>query len=162
MNGLREPTTHVENGERNRVLIVPAKSEAEHIAAELLTMSLDPSHWEVQVTSDDTLASELLDQVEQFRPSVILVATLPPGGISHTRYLMTRLRQRFGSVRLIIGRWGCVEGIREDATAEAFANVEGVDYAVAETRKRLMEMRSTLRITDVDKARERNGTALAK
>jgi hypothetical protein len=139
---LREvPVEHVE--ERVRVLLCPARDESEHVAAELLALTLDPNRWEVKIAGDETLASELVELAAEFRPAVVVIATLPPGGISHARYLVTRVRQRFSEVKVLVGRWGCDESALE-VRGEALKNTDGVDRTLAETRKRLSELHSVL------------------
>ena len=93
--------------ERVRVLLCPARDEAERVATELFGLTLDPNRWEVKIAGDETLASELVEMVAEFRPAVVVIATLPPGGVSHARYLVTRVRQRFPEIKLLVGRWGC-------------------------------------------------------
>jgi predicted PurR-regulated permease PerM len=127
---------------RVRVLVCPTRDEAEHVAAELLALTLDPDRWEVKVAGDETLASELVEQVAEFRPEVVVVATLPPGGWSHGRYLITRLRRRFPELKLLVGRWGGQDEF--DAREEVIKNTDGLDRTLAETRKRLSELHALM------------------
>jgi predicted PurR-regulated permease PerM len=129
---------------RVRVLLCPARDEAEHVAAELLAQTLDPHRWEVKVTGDETLASELVELVEAFRPAVVVIATMPPGGLSHARYLMTRLRPRFPDMQLLVGRWGCEDNIPQTPVGESLKYADGVDKTISETRKRLLELHSRM------------------
>ena len=138
--------------ERARVLLCPARDETEHVVASLLALTLDPNRWEVKVAGDETLASELVEQVAEFKPAVVVIATMPPGGLSHARYLVTRLRQRFPEVKVLVGRWGCEESVSE-ARAEALKDTDGIDRTLSETRKRLSELHSLLTATD-DRAAE--------
>ncbi len=135
--------TAVPGDARVRVLICPARDEAEHVAAEVFALTLDPARWEVKVAGDETLASELVEKAAEFRPAVVLIATMPPGGVSHARYLLARLRQRFPEVKLLVGRWG-VDATSVDPRSEAIKNNDGVDRTLAETRKRLSELHATL------------------
>lgn len=121
--------------ERIRVLLCPARDKTELLAAELLAMTLDPSRWEVKVAGVETLASELVELVASFRPAVVVVTAMPPGGLSHARYLLTRLRRRFPELRMLVGRWG--EPLVPELNTEAIKNADGVDRTLAETRKRL-------------------------
>jgi predicted PurR-regulated permease PerM len=125
--------------DRVRVLVCPARDAAEHVAAEVLALALDPNRWEVRVAGDEILASELIELVAEFRPAAVVIVALPPGGLSHARYLLARLRQRFSDVKLLVGRWGCEEGVA-DPRGEALKNTDGVDHTIAETRKRLAEL----------------------
>lgn len=139
---LREVPTGTAD-DRKRVLICPARDETEHVASELLALTLDPNRWEVKIAGDETLASELVEQVADFQPAVVVIGTMPPGGLSHAKYLITRLRQRFPQVKVVVGRWGCEDGAAE-ARIETLANTDGIDRSIAGTRKRLSEMHSRL------------------
>lgn len=133
---LREIPAAAQAENRVRVLVVPARDEAEHVAADALVATLDPARWEARVAGDEMLASELAVAVEEFRPSVVVLVTLPPGGLSHCRYLVNRLRTRCPGVRVVVGRWSFGDdGVVEPA--EGIKGAEGVDRTPTETRKRL-------------------------
>jgi predicted PurR-regulated permease PerM len=134
---LREPAEGGGAGERLRVLVCPARDEVEHVAAHLLALSLDPGRWEARVAGDETLASELVQQVAEFRPAAVVVVTIPPGGLSHARYIVTRLRKRFPDVPLLVGRWGA-EGA--DSPREAVPITDGLDRTLAGTLARLAQL----------------------
>ena len=150
--GLREmpatPPAPIDARDQVRILLCPARDESEHVASEILALTLDPARWEVKVSGDETLASELIDQVAEFRPAVVVIASLPPGGLSHVRYLVTRLRQRFPEVKLLVGRWGVDETVPE-TREDSIKNTDGVDRTLAETRKRLAELHSVLSAADI-------------
>jgi hypothetical protein len=61
--------------------------------------------------------------VTDFKPELVLVVTLPPGGVTHARYMLTRLRQRFPDVKLLLGRWGAQA--EEDARGQAIKGIDG-------------------------------------
>lgn len=140
---LREPT----NGggeERHRVLISPARDAAENVTAHMLALMLDPNRWEVKVAGDETLASEIVEIIADFRPDVVVIATIPPGGMSHTRYLVTRIRKRFADIPVLVGRWGCEEENQVESSRESIRNIDGLDRSLAATSKRLAELHPLL------------------
>jgi predicted PurR-regulated permease PerM len=122
---------------RLRVMVCPARDDFEHVAAHLLALSLDPNRWEARVAGDETLASELVQQVADFRPAAVVVVTMPPGGLSHARYIVTRLRNRFPDVPLLVGRWGAEEA---DPQREAVTNTDGLDRTLTATLARLAQL----------------------
>lgn len=139
----REREANGTTDERVRVLLTPARDEAEYVATELLSLTLDPNRWEVKIAGDETLASELVEMIADFRPAVVLIATMPPGGLSHARYLVTRVRQRFPEVTLLVGRWGCRNNT-DDTRRESLKRIDGIHQTLAETRKRLTELHPLL------------------
>jgi len=140
---LREVATVQPDVERIRVMIVPARDEAEHVSADILAGALDPARWEVQVTGDEMLASELVAAIQESRPAVFVLIALPPGGLSHCRYLVGRVLTRCPSVRVILGRWGLDPTLAVDQTGTV-KGVEGIDHTVSDTRKRLAELHPVL------------------
>lgn len=153
VNERREPWMGA--SQRVRVLLCPARDEAEHVAADLLALSLDPNRWEVKVAGDETLASELIEQVAEFQPAVVVLITLPPGGVSHTRYLSARLQRQFPEVKLLVGRWGCGDETPMNAS-------ENAELSIAATRKRLADLHPLLTAENKSESkRERVGTGRA-
>jgi predicted PurR-regulated permease PerM len=141
---LREPSNVVPDDDRVRVLVVPARDEAEHVAADILAGALNATKWEVRVAGDEMLASELIAAVEEFNPAVVVLTALPPGGLSHCRYLVSRVRAKFPDVHVLVGRWGCGEPPAAEQPAEGIKGADGVDRALSETRKRLAELHPVL------------------
>ncbi len=139
---LREVRPHPHDGTRVRVLVVPARDEAEHVAADILAGTLDPTTWDVRVPGDEMLASELIAAVEDFQPSVVVLVTLPPGGLSHCRYLVNRLRAKCPGVKVVVGRWGTAHENKPiaETTEGGIKGVDGIGRTLSETQKRLTEM----------------------
>ena len=104
---------------------------------------LVPCLFALWIAAGPTLASELVERVAEYKPAVVVIATMPPGGFSHARYLITRLRQRFPEVKVVVGRWGCDESA-DEVRAEALKNTDGIDRTLSDTRKRLNELHPLL------------------
>ncbi|MCE9561809.1 MAG: AI-2E family transporter [Planctomycetes bacterium] len=139
---IRPVQSHPHMGTRVRVLIVPARDEAEHVAADILGGTLEATQWEVRVPGDEMLASELIAAVEDFKPAVVVLVTLPPGGLSHCRYLVSRLKSKCPNVKVIVGRWGHHQD-EDNPVRDKSHDIKGVDGIgrdLAETQKRLTEM----------------------
>ncbi|MBX9584485.1 MAG: AI-2E family transporter [Gemmataceae bacterium] len=123
---------------RVRVLLCPARDEIDHAGTDLLAHLLDPVRWEIDMTADETLASELLARVEAFRPAAVVIGSLPPGGMAHTRYLVTRLRARFPDLKIVVGRWGRgAEFADDEEKAGSGGGADAVEPTLAETVQRL-------------------------
>jgi hypothetical protein len=90
---------------RVRILLVPGKDLVDHSAAALFGRVLDPSLWEVDVAPIGTLTSELLTRMDETQPAIVVIASMPPGGLTHTRFLCKRIRKRFPELKIAIGRW---------------------------------------------------------
>ena len=88
-----------------RVIIgVPARTTVDELAVEMLGRLLDPSRYRLQSASTVTLVSELAAAVDGAGADVVCIAALPPGGLTHARYLCKRLRARFPQQSIILLR----------------------------------------------------------
>ena len=87
------------------ILSLPARSEADEIAAMMLAQVLETKNCVVQAVSVTSLATEMVDIVEQRNADVICVSATPPGAMMHARYLCKQLRRRFPKVKLVVGLW---------------------------------------------------------
>lgn len=87
------------------ILCLPARDEADEIAATMLAQLLETNGCIVQVISITARASEMVDLVVQRQPAVVCISATPPAAVMHTRYLCSRLRARLPKVNLIVGLW---------------------------------------------------------
>jgi predicted PurR-regulated permease PerM/methylmalonyl-CoA mutase cobalamin-binding subunit len=104
---------------RVRALLVPAKDGVDDAATQLLVRLLDPADWDVATAAVETLTSELLDRIAADEPAAVVIVSLPPGGLTHTRYLCKRIRQRFPDVKVVVCRWTPPGDDGEPAGADA-------------------------------------------
>lgn len=88
-----------------RLLLIPARDEADEIAAEMLKRLLDPGRYRVFTAPAGILVSEAIDKVKDTQAALVCIVTLPPGGGAHARLLCMRLRMLYPDIRLLVGRW---------------------------------------------------------
>jgi predicted PurR-regulated permease PerM len=91
---------------RGRVLVVTAKDEADALACELFAGLIPREKWDATVVGTAKLTGELNESIPALDPSMVIIGSLPPGGVTHCRYLCKRLRARFPDLKLIVARWG--------------------------------------------------------
>ncbi len=123
--------------ERVRVLAVPARDEADEVALEMLRGLLDPARWEVEVSPVERLTSEVVAAAGEVQPAVIVIGSLPPGGLAHTRYLCKRIAQQFPDARLVVGRWGLAGEVEVNREQLIEAGADHVTTTLAETVQHL-------------------------
>jgi predicted PurR-regulated permease PerM len=114
-----------------KILVCPAREKSEHVAATIFASTLDPRRWDVEVVGDEMVAAELVERVEEHQPAAVVIATLPPGGLSHANYLIARLRRRFPDLSILIGRWGADEAPR------TLRGADQIGLTLAETRRQM-------------------------
>jgi predicted PurR-regulated permease PerM len=87
------------------VVCLPAHDDTDQLAATMLGQLLGARGYCVTVLSPTELASEMVAAVEAAKPDVVIVSALPPGAVTHARYLCKRLHGKVPDVQLIIGLW---------------------------------------------------------
>jgi predicted PurR-regulated permease PerM len=127
------------NGPATRVpvLLCPAKDEVDRAGVEALAGLLGAQRWEVHVAAVDTLVSELLAAVAEVKPAAVVVGAVPPGGLSHSRYIVARIRRAFPDMKILVGRWGRGEEFPDDDAQPRITGADWVDDTLAETHRRL-------------------------
>ncbi len=152
--------------EKVRVLAVPAHDETDEVAVEMLRALLDARMWELEVAPVAQLTSEVVNRAKEFDPAVIVIGSLPPGGLAHTRYVCKRIARQFPEARIVVGRWGVAEPEPESRAQLTDAGATHVTESLAETTLHLQSWLAALdsKQKAAGKADEREliGTASAK
>jgi hypothetical protein len=94
-------TQRAKNNGQADVLCVPARDEADEIAALMLEQLLNKRGISATVLSCAGLLGECIQEVDKRRPRVVCVAAVPPFGYVHARYLCRRLRERFPELKVV-------------------------------------------------------------
>lgn len=89
-----------------RLLACPAHDGADQAALKLIQCVIDPQLVEVQLTSSNRLASEVTSLAEDSQSAMVLITSLPPGGVARGRLLCARLRQRLPDLKIVVARCG--------------------------------------------------------
>jgi predicted PurR-regulated permease PerM len=105
-----------------RILGCPVRDEADELALVMCQQLLASNRYEMEVLADESLTSEVVDEVAEKRPGLICIVSLPPGGLAQTRYLCKRLRVRFPDTKILVGRLGTQNANHRDALLDAGAD----------------------------------------
>jgi hypothetical protein len=122
------------------VIGCPGRDAADESALRMFEQLLSGTKCEVEIATHKVLSSEIVAMVEAKKPTLICIASLPPGGLAHTRYLCKRLRTRFPELKILVGRWG-IEGGKErsrEVLLEAGANQVG--FTLQESRQQAIQL----------------------
>jgi predicted PurR-regulated permease PerM len=133
------PTAPLAEGVRGRIVGAPGRDEADELALHMLATVLAPAGVVVDEVSSEHLAAEVLALIESTTPACICVATLPPGGLAQTRYLVKRLHVRFAHACVIVGRWGIARPA-EDPGELLAVGAARVGTTLAATRDHVLEL----------------------
>ena len=110
---------------------LPARAdEADEIAGTMLAQLSATRGCVVEAVSVTSLASEMVELVEQRKADVVCISAMPPAAATHARYLCKRLQGRFPDAHLIVGLWNAKgdlakmeERIGCGATTQVVANL---------------------------------------
>lgn len=96
------------------VLCLPARDEADGIAATMLAQLVEMLGCRVAVVPVADAVSAVIDLIEQCKPNVICISATPPTAATHARSVVRRLRRQFPEMPLVVGLWN-VQGDLEKA-----------------------------------------------
>jgi predicted PurR-regulated permease PerM/methylmalonyl-CoA mutase cobalamin-binding subunit len=88
-----------------KILCLPARSEADEIAALMAAQVLETTGCAVETIPMTFAADELIDLVNRQTADIICISATPPAAVMHARYLCKRLRAQIPEVKLIVGLW---------------------------------------------------------
>jgi methanogenic corrinoid protein MtbC1 len=107
------------------VLCLPAHDEADAITAQMLSYLLEVQGYCAVAMGADALAGEMVQAVRDRNADVVCVAALPPGAVTHCRYLCKRLHRVDANIRMLAGLWTFKGDLKNVKTRLACAgNVE--------------------------------------
>jgi predicted PurR-regulated permease PerM len=113
--------------------------QAEELALQMLCDLLADAGYEMTMSSSNRLSSEVMNLVEEQKPSVVCIASLPPGGVARASYLCKRLRARFPQMQILVGRWGQDDPESAKERLQA-AGANEVTSSLLEARKLLVPL----------------------
>jgi predicted PurR-regulated permease PerM len=109
------PSATTEQSPRPLRLILgcPAKDECDELALRMLEQLLEADGCQVEIASVKMLTSEMISSIKNQKPAAVVIASLPPGGLTHARYLCKRLHSHFPDAIILVGRWGQTENLEK-------------------------------------------------
>lgn len=115
--------------EARRVLCVPARDEADVIAARMIELLAAETGLQVRALSVESLGTDLGAIIAEFKPQIVLVSSVPPHASIRARARVRQILVRAPGVRMIVGLWGA-----------AAAPAPGDTPRAGRTHERLREM----------------------
>ena len=121
------------------VLACAADDEGDAIALAMLRQLVSPSECEIELASAHALSGEVASLAAEKKPSVVLIAALPPEGLAQARHLCKRLRARQPDIKILVGRWGGADAKANDRESLIAAGADDVGLTLAQSRDQLLE-----------------------
>jgi predicted PurR-regulated permease PerM/methylmalonyl-CoA mutase cobalamin-binding subunit len=94
------------NGTPVTVFGIPAGNEADQLTLEMLAHQMRPTGCRFVTGSAQATSGELVANIREEDPQVIVLSALAPQSVAHTRYLCKRLHTAFPDKKLVVGCWG--------------------------------------------------------
>jgi len=126
------------------VLGCPVADRSEEVALVMFRQLVNPAVATVEIMPAGLLSSEIADQVERDRPRLICVASLPPGGLAHTRYLLKKMRACCPDSKILVGRWDGADDSEDQRRLLVEAGADGIGRTLTETRDQLLALMPVL------------------
>jgi len=147
VDDLAEDAPPAEPGVRPLCMVgCPAQDKGEALALTMLHALL-ANRCDVTILDADLLTAEVAVAVEASGAPVACVASVPPTGLTRTRYLVKRIRARCPDVRILVGRWGSELDTNEVELLRN-AGADAVHGSLVATRDALFETLSLPRETE--------------
>jgi predicted PurR-regulated permease PerM/methylmalonyl-CoA mutase cobalamin-binding subunit len=88
-----------------QVLSLPARDEADELAAAMLSQVLQSKGFKATHLSAEHLSGEMMTELAASSAKVVCISALPPNAIIHARYLYKKLRREAPEVIILVGLW---------------------------------------------------------
>ncbi len=90
---------------------LPARDKADELAARMFAQVLNTQGVTADAVSVKALAGEIMTRIEGSDMPLVCISALPPGAVSHARYLCKRLDRQFPDLRIIVGLWNVTDNL---------------------------------------------------
>src|SRR5262252_1889842 len=130
----------------SRVLCLPASAYRDELAGEMLAQLVRKQGFEAENLPARLKHEELIDRTVEVQAECICVSVLPPTSIAQARHIALAIRERLGSVTILVGVWSArfdAEELRERLRG---AHVSDVAVSLADAMQRIYK--TTAAITD--------------
>jgi predicted PurR-regulated permease PerM len=138
----KTPAAGSQEPDRTNVLVFgcPAQDKTEEMALEMFRQMLAPTRCRMEVLSPRMLAGEVVARVKEAQPALVVITSVPPGGLAPTRYLCKRLRSQFPGLKVAVGRWGQGENLDKVTDRLRSAGADLVAGTLLESRNQVVPL----------------------
>jgi predicted PurR-regulated permease PerM/methylmalonyl-CoA mutase cobalamin-binding subunit len=123
-----------------RVYCLPARAQRDEVAGAMLAQLLQQNGSEAWVAPAKLVTGELLSLVETADVDVVCISVIAPTTVIQARYLCTKLRAQFPSLKILVGMWGVTEGVPEIAKRLRDSGADEVVTSMAEALSQITKL----------------------
>lgn len=125
---------------KTSIIGCPGHDDADELALRMLGEMLRLSGYSLEVVSSEKLCAEVLGHLAHEAPAVVIIGSLPPGGLAQTRYLCKRLRQQAPGTKILVGRWGETDNKEREEKRLLAAGADRVAWTLHDSRAQLVPL----------------------
>jgi hypothetical protein len=127
--------------QRAKLLLVAARDLGDHLVVNAVRNVLDPSDFDCVPTSEGLIGAEIVNLAQEEDADGICILSLPPGGLSHSKYLCKRLRVKLPRLKIFLGHMDS-----DDAAPESWSKIgaDVVSFSLADLIKQLEDWKPVL------------------
>jgi predicted PurR-regulated permease PerM/methylmalonyl-CoA mutase cobalamin-binding subunit len=107
-----------------RVQCIAARAERDEIASEMTAHVLLQQGFDAAKVPGVRVTSELIIALQRDQPDIVCISVIEPSKAIHARNLCQRIRRALPEQRIVVGLWGRLDGMTEDAQMLRDAGVE--------------------------------------
>lgn len=122
---------------KSNICILPVRAYRDQLAGEMLQQLLQLGGHEVRSGSSKMVSGELVGWVREIQPDAVCISVVAPSSSSQARYLLSKLRANFPSLKIMVGLWGVDEKTAETTSQLRDAGADEVVTTMAAAVERL-------------------------
>lgn len=114
------------------VLAIPAKNDIpDELMVDMLENIIDSDRIDLVSLPAGVMVSDILKNIEEKSPKLLVILPIPPGGMTHIRYICKKVKAHFPKLRIIVGRLGIYEEDRDDDRKKlAEINIKHIQFDI--------------------------------
>ncbi len=120
-----------------RIVGLVADDTSDSLVLKMLGQLLTPSGCRLEIITDSDSPLQVIERLAEDAPEFVLISHLPPAGLTLARYLVRRLRARFGDLPIVVGHWGETPGSAAAAEQLVAIGASRVVFTLAEALVRI-------------------------
>ncbi len=133
------PTASEDGKDKVCVLGCTTGDRIDELALQMFRQMIEASGYKMTLASSAKLSAEVVSMVAEQKPSVVCIASLPPGGVARASYLCKRLRAKLPALQILVGRWG-QEDLNQARQRLQAAGANDVANSLLDSRKQLIPL----------------------
>jgi len=122
---------------------IAASDASDALVLRMLAQLLVPAGCTMEIVTDTESPLQVAEHVAGIAPALIVLSHLPPIGLTTARYMVRRLRARFNTMPIVVGRWAEAGDASTAVDRLKDVGATQVTLSLAEARDRILALLGT-------------------